>query len=170
MDYWIEFYKCHTELSQEPVPRNWNRSLSLIHLSYKTLLTLLPPYSHWIFDIQVGWGYANTTSERITFPKLSEVWALRLETEVSKLISSLSVRLGKGRGTRLCSIKYPVTPFIVFFIFRMLISGSLGTSSVTSSRQIIGEVHICLSIIYTCIHNLAFKKGTVSRLETASRK
>jgi hypothetical protein len=36
--------------------------------------------SHWIFDTQVGWGYANATSERITYPKLSEVWALRTQT------------------------------------------------------------------------------------------
>ena len=29
------------------------------------------------FDTQVGWGYANATDRRITYPKLSEVWALR---------------------------------------------------------------------------------------------
>ena len=36
--------------------------------------------SHWIFDIQVGWGYANCTSDRITYPKISEEWALRTRT------------------------------------------------------------------------------------------
>ena len=30
---------------------------------------------------QVGWGYANATSARITFPQLSEVWALRTEQD-----------------------------------------------------------------------------------------
>ena len=38
------------------------------------------PLSHWIFDTQVGWGYANATDRRITYPKLSEAWALRTRT------------------------------------------------------------------------------------------
>ena len=33
--------------------------------------------SHWIFDIQVGWGYANATSKRIIGPDIAEAWTLR---------------------------------------------------------------------------------------------
>ena len=58
--FWSGFHAKHSELASEPTPRMFE--------------------SHWIFDTQVGWGYANATSERITYPKLSEVWALRTQT------------------------------------------------------------------------------------------
>jgi hypothetical protein len=60
IDFWSAFHAHHAELAQEPSPRRFE--------------------SHWIFDIQVGWGYANATSDRITYPKLSEAWALRTRT------------------------------------------------------------------------------------------
>ena len=48
------------ELAQEPAERRFE--------------------SHWIFDTQVGWGYANATSDRITYPMIAEAWALRTRT------------------------------------------------------------------------------------------
>ena len=60
VDFWSQFHSHHIELAQEPQTRRYE--------------------SHWIFDTQVGWGYANATDRRITFPKLSEVWALRTQT------------------------------------------------------------------------------------------
>ncbi len=59
-DFWAGFYDSHRTLSGEPRPR-----------SYET---------HWIFDIQVGWGYANATSARLNFPDLAAGWALRTRT------------------------------------------------------------------------------------------
>ena len=58
--FWSEFHEHHAELAQEPTERMYE--------------------SHWIFDVQVGWGYANATNARITYPKLSEAWALRTQT------------------------------------------------------------------------------------------
>ena len=58
--FWEGFYDHHVDLSQEPAPRRYA--------------------SHWIFDPQVGWGYANATASRINFPRLSEGWALRTRT------------------------------------------------------------------------------------------
>ena len=60
VSFWSEFHAHHAELAQEPTERMYE--------------------SHWIFDVQVGWGYANATNARITYPKLSEVWALRTQT------------------------------------------------------------------------------------------
>ena len=60
VDFWSQFHSHHIELAQEPQTRRYE--------------------SHWIFDTQVGWGYANATDRRITYPKLSEVWALRTQT------------------------------------------------------------------------------------------
>jgi hypothetical protein len=60
VSFWSEFHQHHAELAQEPIERRYE--------------------SHWIFDVQVGWGYANATSERITYPKEAEAWALRTET------------------------------------------------------------------------------------------
>ena len=60
VSFWSEFHEHHAELAQEPSERMFE--------------------SHWIFDVQVGWGYANATNARITYPKLSEVWALRTQT------------------------------------------------------------------------------------------
>jgi len=63
LDFWSGFHTSHETLAQEPAPR--------------------PFESHWVFDIQVGWGYANATSGtfgRITFPDVSIGWALRTET------------------------------------------------------------------------------------------
>ena len=60
VSFWSEFHEHHAELAQEPTERMYE--------------------SHWIFDVQVGWGYANATNARITYPKLSEVWALRTQT------------------------------------------------------------------------------------------
>jgi len=58
--FWAAFWDKHFELSQEPAPR--------------------PFTSHWLFDPQVGWGYANATASRINFPLLSVGWALRTQT------------------------------------------------------------------------------------------
>ena len=60
LEFWTEFHRYHADLAQEPQPRMYE--------------------SHWIFDVQVGWGYANATVDRIAFPKLSEGWALRTQT------------------------------------------------------------------------------------------
>lgn len=60
ISFWSGFHSMHAQLASEPVPRMFE--------------------SHWIFDVQVGWGYANATGDRITYPKLSEVWALRTQT------------------------------------------------------------------------------------------
>jgi hypothetical protein len=58
--FWEGFHASHFDLAQEPIPRRFE--------------------SHWIFDPQVGWGYANATRERITFPDLAVGWALRTQT------------------------------------------------------------------------------------------
>lgn len=63
IEFWTGFHESHEALAQEPVAR--------------------PFESHWIFDLQVGWGYANATSGtsgRITYPELSTGWALRTRT------------------------------------------------------------------------------------------
>ena len=60
MEFWTGFYDSHRELSGEPEPRKFE--------------------SHWTFDIQVGYGYANATSHRLNFPMLSMGWALRTQT------------------------------------------------------------------------------------------
>lgn len=58
--FWTPFYDSHADLAQEPVPRTWT--------------------SHWLFDPQVGWGYANATSARINHPEGATGWALRTRT------------------------------------------------------------------------------------------
>jgi hypothetical protein len=60
LDFWGPFYDSHAHLAQEPVPRSYA--------------------SHWLFDPQVGYGYANATSGRINFPELATSWALRTQT------------------------------------------------------------------------------------------
>ncbi len=59
MDFWTGFYESHHSLAREPAPRSYE--------------------SHWLFDVQVGWGYANATAERINFPPNAVGWALRTE-------------------------------------------------------------------------------------------
>lgn len=54
--FWDEFQKHHAELAGEPVPR-----------AYESI---------WIFDPQVGWGYANAGWDRINYPLHGEHWAL----------------------------------------------------------------------------------------------
>ncbi|MBX2799987.1 MAG: M60 family metallopeptidase [Myxococcales bacterium] len=58
--FWGPFYDSHAALASEPTPR--------VHAS------------HWLFDPQVGWGYANATSDRIDYPQLAMGWALRTQT------------------------------------------------------------------------------------------
>ena len=60
IDFWTGFHQHHIDLASEPTPRLFE--------------------SHWIFDTQVGWGYANATPARLTFPKLAQVQVLRTET------------------------------------------------------------------------------------------
>jgi len=60
IDFWSGFHRHHAELAQEPVARNYE--------------------SHWVFDEQVGYGYANATKDRIVFPALALPWALRTQT------------------------------------------------------------------------------------------
>ena len=54
--FWDGFYRHHDELAGEPAPRAFE--------------------SIWIFDPQVGRGYANAGSLRINYPLPAEVWAL----------------------------------------------------------------------------------------------
>ena len=60
VDFWSGFHRSHSVLAQEPNPRRYE--------------------SHWIFDTQVGFGYANATPARITYPMLSVGWVLRTQT------------------------------------------------------------------------------------------
>jgi len=60
ISFWSEFHRHHAELAQEPVARNYE--------------------SHWVFDEQVGYGYANATKDRIAFPAIALPWALRTQT------------------------------------------------------------------------------------------
>ncbi len=60
MDFWTGFHQHHAELAQEPERRTFE--------------------SHWLFDTQVGYGYANATDARIVYPALAERWALRTRT------------------------------------------------------------------------------------------
>ncbi len=59
-EFWSGFYESHRTLSAEPAPRTYE--------------------SHWLFDPQVGWGYANATPARLNFPSIAEGWALRTRT------------------------------------------------------------------------------------------
>jgi hypothetical protein len=59
MDYWSGFIAHHAELAQEPEAR--------------------PFESHWIFDTQVGYGYANAGVDRVAYPFAAEQWALRTD-------------------------------------------------------------------------------------------
>ena len=54
--FWDGFRRHHEDLAGEPAPRAFE--------------------SIWIFDPQVGWGYANAGSLRINYPLHAEVWAL----------------------------------------------------------------------------------------------
>ena len=56
MEFWSSFHAHHADLAQEPVPRRFD--------------------SDWLFDPQVGFGYANASPARINFPLVSEPWAL----------------------------------------------------------------------------------------------
>ena len=58
--FWSGFYDSHFTLSQETAPRSYE--------------------SDWIFDPQVGYGYANATDRRINHPKLATGWVLRTQT------------------------------------------------------------------------------------------
>ena len=57
LDFWTGFVASHADLAQEPEFRS--------HAS------------HWLFDPQVGFGYANATAARIAYPSLAEAMALR---------------------------------------------------------------------------------------------
>ncbi|MCY4431756.1 MAG: M60 family metallopeptidase [Rhodospirillales bacterium] len=54
--FWGGFQQSHAELAGEPAPRAFE--------------------SIWIFDPQVGWGYANANRQRINYPLHGEHWAL----------------------------------------------------------------------------------------------
>ena len=54
--FWDGFQRKTAELASEPVPR-----------AYESI---------WIFDPQVGWGYANAGWDRINYPLHGETWAL----------------------------------------------------------------------------------------------
>ena len=54
--FWDRFQRHHAELAGEPALRAYE--------------------STWIFDPQVGWGYANASPLRINYPLHSEVWVL----------------------------------------------------------------------------------------------
>lgn len=54
--FWDGFQRHHAELSGEPAPRAFESS--------------------WIFDPQVGWGYANAGHVRINYPLHGEHWVL----------------------------------------------------------------------------------------------
>ena len=72
LEFWSGFHASHAELAQEPAPRRFE--------------------SHWIFDPQVGWGYANASTvaapshspwhlvERVVFPLDSVMSILRAES------------------------------------------------------------------------------------------
>lgn len=60
MSFWTGFYDSHARLAKEPSARKHE--------------------SHWLFDPQVGYGYANATPERINHPALAAGWALRTKT------------------------------------------------------------------------------------------
>lgn len=60
MAFWTGFYDAHARLAHEPAPRRYE--------------------SHWLFDPQVGFGYANASSDRINHPALAVGWALRTKT------------------------------------------------------------------------------------------
>lgn len=60
MTFWTGFYDSHAKLANEPSARKHE--------------------SHWIFDPQVGYGYANASGERINHPDLAVGWALRTKT------------------------------------------------------------------------------------------
>jgi len=60
VEFWSGFHQSHAELASEPNARRYE--------------------SHWIFDPQVGYGYANATPARITYPMLSVGWVLRTQT------------------------------------------------------------------------------------------
>lgn len=60
MDFWTGFHQHHVELAREPTARKFE--------------------SHWLFDHQVGYGYANATADRIVYPTIAERWALRTRT------------------------------------------------------------------------------------------
>ena len=54
--FWDGFRRRHAELAGEPVAR-----------AYESI---------WVFDPQVGWGYANAGHLRINYPLHAELWAL----------------------------------------------------------------------------------------------
>ena len=54
--FWDGFQRHHAELASEPAAR-----------AYESI---------WIFDPQVGWGYANADWDRINYPLHGEIWAL----------------------------------------------------------------------------------------------
>jgi hypothetical protein len=54
--FWDGFQRHHAELAGEPVPR-----------AYESI---------WIFDPQVGWGYANAGPLHINYPLHAETWVL----------------------------------------------------------------------------------------------
>ena len=54
--FWDGFQRHHAELAGEPVPR-----------AYESI---------WLFDPQVGWGYANALPLRINYPLHGESWVL----------------------------------------------------------------------------------------------
>ncbi len=54
--FWDGFQQHHAELAGEPVRR-----------AYESI---------WLFDPQVGWGYANVVGDRINYPLHGEHWAL----------------------------------------------------------------------------------------------
>jgi hypothetical protein len=51
LDFWGPFFESHTQLAQEPTSRMYS--------------------SHWLFNPQVGWGYANAGPTDINFPELA---------------------------------------------------------------------------------------------------
>ena len=55
-EFWDGFQRLHADLAGEPAPRAYE--------------------SVWIFDPQVGWGYANASARRINYPLHAEHWVL----------------------------------------------------------------------------------------------
>ena len=62
--FWDRFQRHHAEFSGEPAPR-----------AYESI---------WIFDPQVGRGYANASALRINYPLLGEHWVLAPGTAVGR--------------------------------------------------------------------------------------
>ena len=132
-DFWNGFYQYHAELASEPAPRAYE--------------------SVWIFDPQVGYGYANAGWLTINYPLHGENWAIMPGTAAGRAWLATLPSIGPTPHTipRLPESYSPEVHGVDWWLFGHELGHQWQTEDWGSGRTYpeIGEVAVNLFTMYT---------------------